>query len=347
MKKIISLILICCMVMPMICASAADMPEAQPTIEEILNSYHEKAFAAQTAGDAGASTWSSRSGKTLEEETVDELTAAGYEAYYVTRENYYALEESLHDDFAAKGMNPEGRYIFIVHQGDEASPANARLGSLPEQEIIDGGDNSFLYYDDYYQRWYTMRKKTVVQTSFIQNESVNLHNSLSSALLDGLADGSISLYVKSEYSLVRMGVTSDIFGIEPAATYLCENLVLQASATWVRTFYDVWDEHIGLWSTPFYTEFANFSLEFTGRYYNAATHSDVPIFADCNGTSYAPYYYNSERLKLLAVAAFHGFDDVIDRTENLIIGFVETNGTIPTTILPADFIAVLTIYENF
>ena len=106
MKKIISLILICCMVMPMICASAADMPEAQPTIEEILNSYHEKAFAAQTAGDAGASTWSSRSGKTLEEETVDELTAAGYEAYNVTGENYEALEEALQTDFASMGIDP-------------------------------------------------------------------------------------------------------------------------------------------------------------------------------------------------------------------------------------------------
>lgn len=334
------------MLLPVSSALAADELKVTPTIEEILNSYHQKAFEAQTAED-GATTWSSRSGKTLEEETVDELTAAGYEAYNVTSENYEELEESLNDNFAAKGMHPEGSYILILHDGEESASSNARLGSLPEQEIIDGGDNSFLYYDDYYQRWYTMRKRTVVQTSFEQNESVNLHDTLSDSFLNSLADGSISLYVKSEYSRIRMGVTSDILDITPSSTYACENLVLQASATWVRTFYDVWDEQVGSWCTPFYTEFANFSLEFTGRYHNNATNSDVSIFADCDDTAYAPYYYNGEQLKLLAVSAFHGFDDVIDRTENLIIGFVETNGTIPTTIPPADFIAVLTIYENF
>ena len=165
--------------------------------------------------------------------------------------------------------------------------------------------------------------------------------------LNSLADGSISLYVKSEYNRVRMGVTSDIFDITPSTTYTCENLVLQASATWVRTFYDVWDEQVSSWCSPFYTEFANFSLEFTGRYHNTATHSDVSVFADCDDTAYAPYYHNGEQLKLLAVAAFRGFDSMLDRTENLVIGFVETNGTIPTTIPDSDFINVLTIYENF
>ena len=125
MKKIISLILICCMVMPMICASAADMPEAQPTIEEILNSYHQKAFEAQAAETrSGASTWSSRSGKTLEEETVDELTAAGYEAYNVTSENYEALEEALQTDFASMGIDPEGSYIIVISGEEPAAPGN-------------------------------------------------------------------------------------------------------------------------------------------------------------------------------------------------------------------------------
>ena len=106
-EKITALALIFAMLLPVSSALAADEQKVTPTIEEILNSYHEKAFEAQTAEErGGASTWSSRSGKTLEEETVDELTAAGYEAYNVTSENYEALEEALQTDFASMGIDP-------------------------------------------------------------------------------------------------------------------------------------------------------------------------------------------------------------------------------------------------
>ena len=71
-----------------------------PTIEEILNDYHSKAFEAQTAQEE-AGTYSrsaSGTGKTLEQETVEELTAAGYEAYNVTGDNFDSLEDSLQTD---------------------------------------------------------------------------------------------------------------------------------------------------------------------------------------------------------------------------------------------------------
>ena len=82
-KKIIALTVLFAMLVPFFSAAAADEPTSQPTIEEILNEYHQKAFDAQVAGQqAGASTYSRNSGSTntLEQETVDTLTAAGYEA---------------------------------------------------------------------------------------------------------------------------------------------------------------------------------------------------------------------------------------------------------------------------
>ncbi len=57
MKRIISAILICCLILPFLPASAAEEAVAQPSIEEILNEYHEKAFEAQSAeSNGGAST---------------------------------------------------------------------------------------------------------------------------------------------------------------------------------------------------------------------------------------------------------------------------------------------------
>lgn len=85
MKKLISAILICCMMLPMILASAVEEVTAPPTIEEILNSYHNKAFEAQAAAENGSLSTYARGGssQTLEQETVDALTDAGYEAYAV------------------------------------------------------------------------------------------------------------------------------------------------------------------------------------------------------------------------------------------------------------------------
>ena len=53
LKKIISLLVIFAMLVPFSSAVAADEPTSQPTIEEILNEYHQKAFEAKTANDNG------------------------------------------------------------------------------------------------------------------------------------------------------------------------------------------------------------------------------------------------------------------------------------------------------
>lgn len=79
-QKMIALLVIFAMLVPLSSAVAADEPTSQPTIEEILNGYHEKAFAAQTAEENGGASAYARSGsgssQTLEQETVAELTAA-------------------------------------------------------------------------------------------------------------------------------------------------------------------------------------------------------------------------------------------------------------------------------
>lgn len=59
-----------------------------PTVEEILNDYHIKSFEAkiaeQSSETAAYSTRSTGTERTLEQDTVDTLTSAGYEAYSET-----------------------------------------------------------------------------------------------------------------------------------------------------------------------------------------------------------------------------------------------------------------------
>lgn len=102
-RKLISItlcaLMLLCIGVPALAATNNTAPTETQTVEDILNEYHEKSFALETTqsgtGPAARSSRSSSSGKSLEEETVEELTAAGYEAYHVTSSNYEELETSL------------------------------------------------------------------------------------------------------------------------------------------------------------------------------------------------------------------------------------------------------------
>lgn len=168
LKKIISMLIVFAMLVPVSSVVAAENSNVQPTIEEILNGYHEKAFAARAEGGSEVSAYARGSGseKTLEQETVDELTAAGYEAYNVTAENYEALEKSLQMDFVEMELNPASSYIVVISgehlnsAGNNSRAVGEGLGSLPEQDLIDdGGSSTFTYYEDGIA--YTMRYVTV------------------------------------------------------------------------------------------------------------------------------------------------------------------------------------------
>lgn len=134
-QKMIALLVIFAMLVPLSSAVAADEPTSQPTIEEILDGYHEKAFAAQTAEENGGASAYARSGsgssQTLEQETVDELTAAGYEAYNVTEDNYEALEESLHTDFSEMGLDPNSSYVVVISGEDPSGISSEKVSPLP------------------------------------------------------------------------------------------------------------------------------------------------------------------------------------------------------------------------
>lgn len=93
------------------------------TVAEILNDYHAESFEKQiTQKSETVRAYARSSGsaeKTLEEETVEELTAAGYEAYNVTSSNYEELEASLKTDFEDLGLDPNESYIIVI-SGEEA-----------------------------------------------------------------------------------------------------------------------------------------------------------------------------------------------------------------------------------
>ena len=328
-------------------------PKHNRLSKKILNSYHEKAFAAQTAGDAGASTWSSRSGKTLEEETVDELTAAGYEAYNVTSENYEALEEALQTDFADMGLNPEGSYIIVISGEDPAAPTNPNsravggTGSLPEEDFIDDGAGGFTYTKNGVE--YTMRYITL--TNADANGELFVSTSCMLAAMPGYDDvaavlGEYALTLAGEKiieSLIEEGLDFVPFvgeicsGIElihdvvdafnPFETLEAGTLVFRAGTAWTRSYIQIYDPISGRWKAAQCSTYAVSEASFDADYvYNPETNAPMRVGGIFHsGTVISPYYNALSLRQSRAVEAYWAGIVLYDCTGDIEFYFKNTN----------------------
>ena len=173
-KKFVSIITVFAVLLAFTPVVAADTAPATPTVESILNNYHEKAFAAQAASDT--TSYSPRSGDsalTLEQETVNELNAAGYEAYNVTSDNYDFIEEELGTDLSSLGITNNGSYIVVISGEDSTARSGSGRAIVPQPG--DGGAGSSFVYS-YEGVNYTMRYVTVTaaETGFHRSNYVDL-----------------------------------------------------------------------------------------------------------------------------------------------------------------------------
>lgn len=328
------------MVLPMFSASAVEESAARPTIEEILNGYHEKAFAAQTAEENGGASTYARSGsgssQTLEQETVDELTAAGYEAYHVTGDNYEALEETLHTDFAEMGLDPNSSYVVVI-SGEESdnnpnSNPNSRVIDPPTYEDFDdgsdvgdgggiggsGGDNgdtsANVQFEYVYEGCtYIMRYVTVTSTGADAlaryseytpqeaNQATYFVQNLFSSILVGAAD-SIS-------DKIPFGTLASLLFSSPDDHIYTEiapnSFSIHATSFWSCIYIQVWDETAKCWTTAQLTEYVTSVAYCAGFTCNPDTGEPEPIVSEAKHIkTYSRLYFDEEQRKLEAMIAY-------------------------------------------
>lgn len=342
LKKIISLMIAFAMLVPFSSAVAADENASQPTIEEILNGYHERAFAAQTAEENGdAATYARRSGseKTLEEETVDELNAAGYEAYNVTAANYESLEASLQTDFSQLGIDPEGSYVVVISNDNSTSisPAqNPRLVDLPHYEYGEDPGTSFSYtYDN--GETFTMRFVTVTadensnlgKTSaypLMENTIIDIVDNFLNTIIYYILDSAAS----ASGFPIPIGTVSSIAGIQQidlVASYPA-TFYLNVSTTWTRRYLQVYDEEANTWITRVNVEYATSTTFLTGSYYSSSL-KNYTGFVDANPVvkrEYTSHYNDLDWMQEEAALAEIGNTFRFEHTGGFIY-FYDKNGS--------------------
>ena len=315
-KRMIALFLTLAMLVSIAPAVVADDTVPRPTVEEILDEYHQKVFEAQNAGEAAAySPRSGSSGKTLEQETVDALNAAGYEAYNVTGENYEALEDQLKTDFSDMGLDPNSSYIIAI-SGEESENNTAGMNSraiVPVDPGGGGGDGSFTY--TYNGATYRLRYVTVTpdanesgmqvkssyifhEQSFIQAIGRNIFNTIIVTTMDkALPDckplgtiASIFFDVPDDYLYVDLNL---------------EDVELRAHTVWTYNFIQVWNEFDQTWDTSQCSEYATSAVWRVDSIYDPATGYPIPTQSTPQySTHYSSIYYDTAQRCLAAMKAY-------------------------------------------
>lgn len=274
-KKAISFMLVFCMFAAFIPAASAT-PDSQPvkSVEEILNEYHAKSFEAQASKDSPAaanSRSSTGNAPTLEQETVDQLNAAGYEAYNVTSANYNSLQAQLNTDFSDIGLNPNGSYIIVI-SGEDESNANSRAGGNFDQIIWDdggGNDQESSFTHTYNGKTYSMRYVTVTaadneefgMTSDFKNllQMCNLGNLLSNL--------NVPIAVLSSFR--KLSHLGTIYSLITAATSLepstrTKSLEFKGSSNWTVKYIQVYNADESTWQFRSSTEYV--TMRYTYHY---------------------------------------------------------------------------------
>lgn len=274
-KRMIALFLTLAMLVSLAPAVVADDTVPRPTVEEILSEYHQKAFEAEAAGETATASTYSRSGSTgknLEQETVDTLNAAGYEAYNVTSENYDTLEEHLKTDFSDMGLDPNGSYIITI-SGEESETNTSGIG--PRMMVPVKPDYTSTFEHTYNGTTYKMRYVTVAgQDDDLRDQTLiyTLRNSRVS--IDWNDVDTAILYYASDYATNPVPLASilsmltDAFSDDNYIRLSNNSINMYARTIWDLEYIQVYNSSNDKWISSQRSEYANSSSWCIGSFVN-------------------------------------------------------------------------------
>ncbi len=290
---------------------------AQLTIEEILNDYQQKAFEEQTATKRETASAYSRNSnidtKTLEQEVVETLRNAGYEAYNITSDNYNTLESELKTDFDKMGLNANDSYIIVISGDEESSNGtpNSRVGgSQIENDLGDlGGGGGNVFEHTHNGVTYTMRYITVTggqNSALVQTSEIDL---LDKYNVDDLwEDLNIPITIFS--SLGQLPYTGTVYSLVAAnmpnaGSVQPEKLEYEGGTNWTITYIQVYDFQNQAWELSAGFEYVTMRYQISHTYYEPS--SNQVIFDNKSGDytiEHSDNYYNRALLKNMAAYAF-------------------------------------------
>ena len=304
-KKLISVLTAFALLIAFSPAVAADATPATPTVESILNEYQDEVFAdLHSKNNMSVDAKTPRSSDTrlsLEQETINKLTAAGYEAYNVTSENYDTLQRTLKTDLSKLGIFNNNSYIVVI-SGEE--------GTRYQPE--------FPYFTYNYEGIsYTMRYVTVQADSTGLNlyTEVDLLEETGQSVIDNVLDYAFSVicYIVELIegpvpigSYILSALSSIVDYGESSINATSNDVYKYAGGTnWTVVYTQIFDYDNGEWITCSSIEYVKMRYWFNHRFYNPAINGyDGEETSGTYGNIYSEYYYDSTWRKEFAVLSY-------------------------------------------
>lgn len=341
MKRLIAMILVCCLLMIAIPSAATEPDTAIPSAESILSDYYQKAMATQVYGKASATSRSGDGSTSLEEETINILKSVGYEAYFITANNYDAMESTLNTDLATLGLDPSGAYIVAIGTTESNSTGNPnnRAGGQIDQEAGggDGGVNTEFTLPINGVN-YTMRDITVVSSpgvDFQYRSTINLTEIMGMCTYSGdILDMLYTIKVTAECPVSPVSIEKAFLptwaenAFYSAARFSDWKIVFETY--WTRQYIQVWDAEHVRWHTGQYSCRANTTVNLESGYvFNKKIKETSAIPGTVITASHYSEFYQSGLSVRCARAVQGMLDDTTyaDSTGDISFDFINASGT--------------------
>lgn len=262
------------------------------TVDEILDEYREACKNFEQNAEAASLACVGLTKESLTENTVNELNAAGYEAYKLTPDNHEAIEMALATDLDELRLDPNGNYLIVVSGGN----LNSRAAG-----------NSFSY--TYGGQTYTLRELTVTAedggSGYAQADTYNCLTSSVRSVISACLDTAIWVFDKKMGT--DLGTVSDICGlvISNFGFTNSSTLTFNAGTSWTRVYTQVYDSYDQAWAYGSSVERAYCRSYMSGYYYDADDNCMTPVPSDESDImKYSSNYFNSTWKHQQAVISF-------------------------------------------
>ena len=332
-KKIISFILVLCLLMVSIpAASAGSESTPSRTVEEILDEYHSRVIADLSSENsaAGNSRSINNSVASLTQETVNTLNATGYEAYHVTPTNYRTLENQLYTDFEGMGLNLDGSYIIVIH-GD-ASNANNTTNGIGSRAIVPnpglGGGTTYFNYS-YNGKSYSMRYVTVTpaeNSALRQNSDVELLEGCTSAQKANALNNILTYLSLIPNLSVTTTFLSLLLSVLPnAESTVPDSIDFRAYSIWNTTYTQVYDSAAAKWRMSTCVEYAKRDYDIQYSFYDPEANRYGQTYKTASFPNvYSEHYSDWEYMKQVAAISFDSNTHPLDTVSELRYKYKDT-----------------------
>lgn len=312
MKKILSTILMVCMVMLTIgntvfaVNQSNENSDAISVKDAIIKDYREKLLNVTFSIEEKISKHIGNNVNSdeniileIQAETVSELKNAGYEAYDVNSQSFKSVELALNTDLTEAGLNPNGKYIILVE------------GEKNDNEVSTREAVSSSFTHVYNGTTYTLRWMTVYATDdplMKKADSKNIiKNETSRNAIINCIDTGISAYLSAIPTRINWGTIASLVGftIEDFAPSMGSTMTYQAATEWTRRYAQVWNSYDNAWQFGSCVEEVSMNSKISGYYYNSNTLDYVDVYKpNPIEVRYSPKFNNFDWRKNYAVIGY-------------------------------------------